>query len=381
MLSMSKMLLLALLALGAIAIASVASAAPAPKPGNDPNAKLCQKGGWQSLYRADGTRFTGESDCTSYGAKGGLYTRDTDGDTKADPVDNCPAVANPAQTDTDGDGQGNACDATPNGPDGDGDGVPNTSDNCPAVANSAQTDTDGDGQGNACDSTPNGPDGDGDGVPDASDNCPSAANPGQIDTDGDGAGDACDSQDNRDSDGDGVQNHADECPTEAGTLPNGCNPPPPPDTDGDGVVNDTDNCPTVANPHQVDFDQDGPGDACDPGIMLAQLTYTNSSLAPCVAENNYCQVTDPSQATSWTVGFQGYGLKLGSEVRYHLTYVDAGAQESVFGAVPLSGTDGFGYFGTWALSIQCSSDVTNVYFTATAFDGSPVKGPVFDDPC
>jgi CSLREA domain-containing protein len=41
---------------------------------------------------------------------------DTDGDGVLDTVDNCPSVANPAQTDTDGDSTGDACDATPNGP-------------------------------------------------------------------------------------------------------------------------------------------------------------------------------------------------------------------------------------------------------------------------
>jgi hypothetical protein len=51
-------------------------------------------------------------------------------------------------------------------PDGDGDGVPDSTDNCPAVANGDQTDSDGDGAGNACDS-----DDDNDGVPDSGDDC------------------------------------------------------------------------------------------------------------------------------------------------------------------------------------------------------------------
>ncbi len=38
-------------------------------------------------------------------------------------------------------------------PDGDGDGIPDVTDNCPGVANPDQTDTDGDGQGDACDAS------------------------------------------------------------------------------------------------------------------------------------------------------------------------------------------------------------------------------------
>jgi hypothetical protein len=49
------------------------------------------------------------------------------------PVDNCPAVYNPTQADTDGDGVGDACD------------------NCTLVPNPTQLDSDGDGYGNACD--------------------------------------------------------------------------------------------------------------------------------------------------------------------------------------------------------------------------------------
>jgi hypothetical protein len=77
--------------------------------------------------------------------------------------------------------------------DTDNDGVPDASDNCPNAANSDQADNDGDGIGNVCDSTPNGPDADGDGVPDSSDNCVNVSNPSQADADNDGLGNACDS--------------------------------------------------------------------------------------------------------------------------------------------------------------------------------------------
>jgi hypothetical protein len=55
----------------------VAAAGPAAaaKGGNSENAKRCQKGGWQSLFDANGGRFANQGDCVSYGAQGGtLYT-------------------------------------------------------------------------------------------------------------------------------------------------------------------------------------------------------------------------------------------------------------------------------------------------------------------
>lgn len=76
--------------------------------------------------------------------------------------------------------------ATITSPDQDGDGVIDTSDNCPAVANADQKDTDNDGTGDACDSVDNSStdvsssasDDDGDGLGDDIDECPDRADEG-----------------------------------------------------------------------------------------------------------------------------------------------------------------------------------------------------------
>jgi hypothetical protein len=151
---------------------------------------------------------------------------DSDDDGINNQDDNCPLVFNPDQTDTDGDGEGDACDA-----DDDNDGVPDGSDNCPLIANPGQEDNDGDDIGNVCDPTPDpvDDDRDDDGILNDDDNCPDTPNADQKDTDGDGQGDACDNDD-----------------------------------DNDGVNDGDDNCPLVANPGQEDGDGDDIGTACDP---------------------------------------------------------------------------------------------------------------------
>jgi hypothetical protein len=58
-------------ACGAMVFAGIAVAKGG---GNSPNAKLCQKGGWQLLVQADGSSFVSEQDCVSYAARGGTLT-------------------------------------------------------------------------------------------------------------------------------------------------------------------------------------------------------------------------------------------------------------------------------------------------------------------
>lgn len=133
---------------------SVAAVMPlagsAQNGGNSETAKECQKNGFAELVRLDdGSGFRNAGECSSYVATGGTLDRDDDGDGIPDGRDNCVDVANPDQTDTDLDGLGDACDATPNGDD-DADGVDNLADNCLTDANPDQADTDGDGIGDAC---------------------------------------------------------------------------------------------------------------------------------------------------------------------------------------------------------------------------------------
>ncbi len=102
-------------------------------------------------------------------------------------------------------------------------------DNCPAVPNDAQTDTDNDNIGDACE-TGAIIDTDLDGIADNVDNCPAVANPLQEDLDNDNIGNVCDA----DIDGDGLQN-VDETDTNVFVGPNDTGTDPlDADSDDDG---------------------------------------------------------------------------------------------------------------------------------------------------
>jgi hypothetical protein len=74
---------------------AVGVATAAADGGNSENAKLCQKAGWQSVFRSDGTPFSGQGDCVSYAAQGGTLTTTTFTKSKLD----CEALGGTFSTD------------------------------------------------------------------------------------------------------------------------------------------------------------------------------------------------------------------------------------------------------------------------------------------
>lgn len=200
----------------------------------------------QNILVSETTTTGTTTSTTELGTSGSIITTtepaETDPDSDGDGVPNAEDAFpnNPLETvDTDGDGIGDNADPdddnngildvdegvipAPTALDTDGDGIPDTTDNCPAIVNTAQTNTDGNpfpDPGDACDT-----DDDDDGVLDVDDLFPLDVNE-HSDTDGDGIGNNADTDD----DNDGIDD-ATEDASGAST-----------DHDGDGILNreDTD---------------------------------------------------------------------------------------------------------------------------------------------
>lgn len=181
--------------------------------------------------------ISANNEVTGVARSGAVYVFDVDGinnpvDTDSDGVidsnDNCPNDANADQLNTDGDAQGNVCDA-----DDDNDGVDDTDDAFPLDA-SESSDNDNDGMGNNADN-----DDDNDGTLDIDDAFPFDASE-SVDTDSDGIGNNADTDD----DNDGVLDTNDAFPLDASESL---------DTDNDGIGNNAD----------TDDDNDGTPDIND----------------------------------------------------------------------------------------------------------------------
>ena len=266
---------------------------------------LCPRGplGWVS---------TSENDIEGDGCS----DKDNDGDGFVDQQDNCPDMANPTQTDLDGDGIGDACDL-----DKDGDGIDVPVDQCPHDINPWQSDLSNDYDQDGCLDATMDEDDDGDGVDDAVDSCLLgekgwAANATEVDHDGDGCFD--ETEDN-DDDADGVLDINDRCPrgfigvaqTGQDADADGCiDAVEDDDDDQDGVLDPLDSCPNSDPANQINlngcsqFQLDGDGDGVFNAFDFCLNTPSNA-----IVDQQGCQtgtITPSSQDDDGGFGLAGY---------------------------------------------------------------------------
>ena len=266
---------------------------------------LCPRGplGWVS---------TSENDIEGDGCS----DKDNDGDGFVDQQDNCPDMANPTQTDLDGDGIGDACDL-----DKDGDGIDVPVDQCPHDINPWQSDLSNDYDQDGCLDATMDEDDDGDGVDDAVDSCLLgekgwAANATEVDHDGDGCFD--ETEDN-DDDADGVLDINDRCPrgfigvaqTGQDADDDGCiDAVEDDDDDQDGVLDPLDSCPNSDPANQINlngcsqFQLDGDGDGVFNAFDFCLNTPSNA-----IVDQQGCQtgtITPSSQDDDGGFGLAGY---------------------------------------------------------------------------
>ncbi len=93
------------------------------------------------------------------------------------------------------------------------------------------------------------------------------------------------------------------CPEFMSCFPRGGDDWCLPDVDGDGVADDEDNCVWLANPDQVDFEQDGWGDACD------LEPEVDNALSPC---GPWCHADEDGDTLPGTMS-DGVGFPMGDD--------------------------------------------------------------------